>query len=57
VVRKIYKPNKPKNNMTKQKKYIFQVKVNKNKQKRITIPQKVKEIKGYDYVELKKLKD
>ena len=43
--------------MTKQKKYIFQVKVNKNKQKRITIPQKVKEIKGYDYVEVKKLKD
>ena len=41
--------------MTKEDKLILQVKENKNKQKRVTIPKK-SEIKNKDYVEVKKVK-
>ena len=41
--------------MVKEEQLILQVKENKNKQKRITIPKESK-IKGDDYVEVKKIK-
>ena len=50
---KVYKPSKPTNPMEEEKRLILQVKENKNKQKRITIPNK-SDIKHNDYVEVKK---
>ena len=41
--------------MVKEEKLILQVKENKNKQKRVTIPKESK-IKDKDYVEVKKVK-
>lgn len=41
--------------MTKEEKLVLQVKGNRNKQKRVTIPKESK-IKEKDYVEVKKVK-
>lgn len=51
----IYKDRNPKKDMKKEEKIIVQVKEDKNKQKRVTIPKSSK-IQNKDYVEVKKLK-
>jgi len=51
----IYIPIKPIKPMNKEDQLILQVKENKNKQKRVTIPKK-SEIKDKDYIKVEKVK-